>query len=218
MFKKHLIIPSMLSLILLISCSEDNIEPTGNNEARPTFDNLTISALSGTQTPYEEIFKSGGNTNGRLQDSDDIRRLMDKMEEIFPDFTYIDEIESEQIRGVDVWEVEIELPDDDDLEFYISKDLFEVVKIEGDDVDLPYELDPGDSFITLNEAVGVARRALEGNDIEFDDWDLSFDDDRWIYEFEMENPDDVEVYVNANTGELIGVYDDDDDDDDNDDD
>lgn len=217
MFKIRFFVLSILSISLLVSCSEDeNIQPVANPGERPVLGPLSLSEIADTHTPYEHIFTSGGAANGRYQNTDDIRRLMDKIEEIFPEVTYVDEIERSQERGIDVWEVEIELPGGAELDFYISRDLFEVVEIEGDEVNLPYELDPGDNFITLAQAVAVAESALGDRQLTFDDWELSFDDGRWVYEFETERPDDLEIYVHAETGDLIGVYDDDDDNDDDD--
>lgn len=222
--KKLVLTPLLLAFILFTSCSEDDaVLPEMNDAARPELTDISVSALSETQTPYEHIFK-GSATNARTLDTpEDIRQLMDKIEEIFPDANYIDEIETEDKRGIEVWEVEFELPGDVELEFYISKELFEVVEIEGEEIDgsLSYEIDPGDNFVPLSEALNTALSALENQQVEVEEWELSFDDTddgTWLYKFEIEEEEDIEIYVNAETGELIGVFDDDEDNDDDDED
>jgi uncharacterized membrane protein YkoI len=219
--KKLVLIPLLLAVIFMAACSEeDPVMPMTENTAdRPAFANITLSALSDTHTPYEHIFKSSSSTNGRMLNTpEDIRALMDKIEEIFPEANYIDDIETEEKRGIEVWEVEFELPGEEELEFYISKELFEVVEIEGEEINgtPAYEIDPGDNFVTLSQALNTAYAALENQQLEIEEWELSFDDGTWVYKFEIEEEEDIEVYVNAETGELIGIYDDDEDNDDED--
>jgi uncharacterized membrane protein YkoI len=217
--KKLVLIPMLFAAIVFTGCSEENaVTPGTENMPRPEFADINLSALSDTHTPYEHIFQ-GSSSNGRmLNTSEDIRTLMDKIEEIFPDVSYIDEIETEEKRGIEVWEVEIELPDDEELEFYISKELFEVVKIEGEEINgsPAYEIDPGDNFVTLAQALNTAYAILESQP-EIEEWELSFDEGTWLYKFEIEEEEDIEIYVNAETGEFIGIYDDDEDNEDDDD-
>lgn len=219
----------LVTMVFFAACSEDDaLNPAAQ---RPAYNNLALSQLSEIETPYQYIFNPDKSArNGRYADDDILTGIREKVNEIFPQATVIDEIESDRERGIAVWEVELEMPSDAEVEFKISKDLQEVVKISGDDDEIDYEVNPGGSFISLSEAVRAARNAVRG---EAEEWELELnDDDIWVYEIEIESDrnddDDVDVLIHAYTGDLIAIYhddddryerdDDDDDDDDNDDD
>ena len=211
---KKIYLWSTLAIVAVFySCSED-----GQDINVPEKDqDISVALLQSVQTPYQHIFNPTKASGGRIMDDGVKSEIMDKVKEVFPQSVFIDDIDDEVERGIPVWEVEIELPNGGDIDFYISKDLLEVVKIDGDDDAYGVEVNPGGDFIALSQAVNAAKVAYEG---EIEEWELELDDaSRWRYEFEYDD-DDVEVYVDAFTGGIIAVYldDEDDDDDDNDDD
>lgn len=201
----------VIPLILIHSCSDDD-----NNglDSEPVYDLLSIQALETVQTPYQYVFNPTKSGVVALK-SDDLNEVKEKINEIFPDGK-IDDIDEDEERGIEVWEIEVYMysDDDDELEFFISKELLEVIKIEGDGL-VDYDINPGGDFIRLSEAILAANLAVSGT---IEDWELEYDNRRWVYEFEYESnqDDDVEVIVNAFNGNVIGVFDDDyiDDDDD----
>ncbi len=207
----------LFAALMLLSCSKDD----DNMPGREAELNLNLNTLVNVQTPYQHVFNPGkAISNARVNNDADKTAIMNKIKEIFPQANFIDDIDDEIERGIPVWEVEIELTNGGDLDFYISKDLLEVVKIEGDDDFNGININPGGNFISLAQAVNAAKQAYNG---EIDDWELELDNGtRWVYEFDFEddstNNDDVEVYVDAFTGNVIAVYTDDDGNDDDDDD
>lgn len=100
------------------------------------------------------------------------------------------------------------LPGEEELKFYIFKALFEVVEIEGEEIDgsPTYEIDPVNNFVTLSQALSTAYTALENPYLQIEAWKLSFDEGTWLYKYETEEEEDIEIYVNAASGELIGIY------------
>lgn len=203
----------------LLSCdSEDNMIKKPEPEM-----NLSLNILQNLQTPYQHIFNPSKSTSGRIMDDEIKTSIMEKVKEVFTQAVFVDDIDDEIERGIPVWEVEIELSNGGDIDFYISKDLLEVVKIEGDDDFEGIEVNPGGDFITLSEAVAAAKNTYNG---EIEEWELELDNGTsWMYEFEFEDDgayDDPEVHVDAFSGNVDAVYldtdDNDDDDDDEDDD
>ncbi len=105
--------------------------------------------------------------------------------------------------------------DDEEIEFYISRDLLGVVKIEGDEP-VDYNINPGGDFILLSQAITAATQSVDGS---IGDWELEYDGNRWVYDLEYEyvrdeNDDDIEILVDAFNGNVLGVYRDDFEDDD----
>ena len=206
-----------ISMSLFSACSEDN-EDALNPE--PSYEPLTVQKIQTVQTPYQHVFNPAKSAIVIDLKNDDLTEVQRKLEEIFPEGK-IDDIEEDVERGLDVWEIEIYInaDDDDEIEFYISKDLLEVVKIEGDGP-VNYNINPGRDFISLTQAINAAAQSVVGV---IDDWDLEYDGNRWIYEFEYESvrdddDDDIEIHVDAYTADVLGVYRDDVEDDTDDDD
>lgn len=209
-------IVGILSMGIFTACSEDNEDAL---RSEPVYEALSVQMLQTVNTPYQHVFNRAKAAIDSDLKNDDLEEVQRKLEEIFPEGK-IDDIEEDVERGLNVWEIEVYInaDDDDEIEFYISKDLLEVVKIEGDGP-VNYNINPGGDFISLMQAITSAAQSVEGA---IDDWDLEYDGNRWIYEFEYESvrndgDDDIEIHVDAYTGEVLGVYHDDIEDDDTDD-
>lgn len=211
----------ILTLGLFSACSEDNEDPL---RSEPSYEALSVQMLQSTRTPYQHFFNPAKSALVADLKNDDLADIQLKLEEIFPEGK-IDDIEEDVERGLAVWEIEVYMnaDDDEEIEFYISKDLLEVVKIEGDGP-VNYDINPGGEFISLTQAINAVMQSVDGT---IDDWDLEYDGNRWIYEFEYETvrddgDDDIEIHVDAYTADVLGIYhddiEDDNDDDDSDDD
>lgn len=99
----------------------------------------------------------------------------------------------------DSWEVEV-IVGDRKHEFDISADGTTITERDEDDADSDDVDRLASATVSLTEAIQTAMAAVPG---EFDDADLSTEDGVVVWEINLDDPDDVEVYVDASSGEVI---------------
>ncbi|UTR12830.1 PepSY domain-containing protein [Evansella sp. LMS18] len=112
----------------------------------------------------------------------------------------VEEVELDREDGILIYEVEIDYRGND-YDFDIDAQTGEVLKIDDDLLKTPL----ADSVsVSVEEAVDIVREQFP--DGEVDDIELEVKNSRFVYEIEVEVSDeDGDVYVDAETGEIVKI-------------
>lgn len=120
------------------------------------------------------------------------------------------ETEREREDGIDVIEVKVRTAGGAIVEIECVAETGELLEIEGESPPFDYEVTPGNGLILFSEARGIA---LNGRNASIREWELEREenDTRWMYIFELkeEGGVEIEVRIDAVSGEIVDVRTDD---------
>lgn len=194
---------------LFVTCNDDegtilnipaDIDVT--SYAPESFPDLSLEEFKAVETPLESLL-GGIIPNGRVSSHlTFIDEIAHKLEEIFSGVVI--EIKAGEERGLAVWEIEIKFEGGGKIEIVIVQEAGKVLEIEGQAGPFDFDLDPGESFISLNEAIEIAHSVMEG---ELERWELELEEDnKWEWEMHIVNGEGRwEIEIDAFTGEILEI-------------
>ncbi len=200
-------VPLMAILIMVSSCQEDDISKGPDFEftegTQETFDPLTLETLSTIQTPFADLF--GISTAGRIDEFDiSIDTIKTLIENNLQGATVVD-FEVDEERGLTVWKIAIKFETGSYLEIVIVPELAKVLEVEGQRGPFDYDLDFGDGFVTLQQAIDAALEAVGSGEVIR--WELELEEENeWEFEILIVNElGKWEVEIKAGDGVLIEI-------------
>jgi len=170
--------------------------------APENFPVLSLEEFNAIETPLESLLV-GLIPNGRVSSHlTFIDEIVHKLEEVFSGVAI--EIKTGEERGLTVWEIEIKFEGGGKIEIVIVQKAGKILEIEGQAGPFDFNLDPGGSFISLNEAIDIAFSVMEG---ELERWELELEENnRWEWEMHIVNGEGRwEIEIDAFTGEILGI-------------
>lgn len=201
--KNYLLLITPL-LFLFSACGTDEDTLPVEDAGTESFTNLTVEQISQLETPFEaltELIKPGGRVKSH---EISIEEVIEVLEELFPE-SFVVETEEDEERGLTIVKFQIQLDGDAFIEFSLIVELGRILEIEGQLGPFEYDIEPGGSFIGLQEAIQTALGEISGGEIER--WELELEEDnRWEFEIHVVNDEGRwEIEIDAFSGRIIKI-------------
>lgn len=199
---------SLLLSITLVACGTANDNDTDNDPTNDANTNEDTNGDAATDDTNADVNQSA-NENDSLDLTSatlSVEEAISVFQENFPD-TSVSSIELEVENGELVYDID---GYDESMEY--SADINQSGEIvaqeqEQKEADDRYDELMIDDYITADEALSTASEASETNGITPRSWSLKFENGSPMYEINFEDPgsQEVEVYIDAQSGEQLHV-------------
>ncbi|RVU53881.1 PepSY domain-containing protein [Anaerosphaera multitolerans] len=200
MKKLHLITSMGLCILLLTGCGNKN---TVNTPEQNINTEKTEIAEKVEDTTLEKEVQN--NTTAAIDPS----KALETFNSHFPNVG-LTKIALDYYRGQYHYDIE-GVDDNFEYEMEINSETGEIIKEEKENLDRDDVFEEKANIFNLSDAIPVQdaiTKVLENHGGEFKEWTLEKDDGILIYEIDViDGNRDFEVYVNAETGEILGIDD-----------
>jgi len=177
------------------SPEEESQEGTQDGDIQ---DEITDEATDGSGSEESSVDTSNGILNVEFPVTLD--QATQSFYDTFNENVNIDQVEFDEDDGT--YEYQISGWDEEnEYELDVNAETGDVVEQETDDDDDDEETIAFDNIISPQEAM---QAAVDTADTEFvESWDLDVDDGTTVYDVELENADDDDVTIDAETGDVV---------------
>ena len=184
-----------------VTLSQDVNDQIGQFE-KEVFEDLTIEQVQALETPYDSEMNASIPSGGRVLTSGSGLAIT-ALVEILQGAT-LEGIEEDTERGLNVYQIIFQLEDGSIMEVSVLTDIFEIIGLTGYEGDFDIELDPGMNFISLSDALDIAKMKIEGEVVY---WELELEEEnKWEYEVHiLSDTGRYEIEIDATTGDVLEI-------------